>query len=257
MPDPPVEPNDAAHALQNTVKNNLCATGTPVSVTFFTFKQLQKKLDQKIPAALNWGRDNLPADRTGLKDVHTTSDGDTIGEGSVVQSVGLGSEIEDGREGERQLSAERQEGRQRPAHRPGQDVRPRRTGMRQRHGGDHSSPPPGVVGRVGDPSGARSSAPDDRAALLRRLSSPLRGNAAARSAISPGASVELGDPPGLQDRCLQVQEPPELQGRQRFRVDANRSVGSGGLARPLTPPFSTARRGVGFTIPPPGKEIPV
>lgn len=85
VPDPPVGPNDAAHALQNTMKNNLCATGAAIPVAFFTFKQLQKKLDQKIPAALNWGRDNLPADRSGLKNVHTTSDGATIGEGSVVQ----------------------------------------------------------------------------------------------------------------------------------------------------------------------------
>ena len=39
MPDPPSDPDEAAHALQNTVKNNLCATGAPVSVTFFTFDQ--------------------------------------------------------------------------------------------------------------------------------------------------------------------------------------------------------------------------
>ena len=63
VPDPPAGPNDSAHALQNTVKNNLCATGVPISVTFFTFKQLQKKLDQKVPAAVTWTREHLPGNR--------------------------------------------------------------------------------------------------------------------------------------------------------------------------------------------------
>lgn len=85
VPDPPVEPNDAAHALQNLAKNNLCATGTPALVTFFSFGQLQKKLDQQIPAALHWDRDHLPADRSGFKSLYTTSEGPTIGEGSVVR----------------------------------------------------------------------------------------------------------------------------------------------------------------------------
>lgn len=51
VPDPPVEPNDPAHALQDVAKNNFCATGTPALVTFTTFKKLQQKLDQKAPVA--------------------------------------------------------------------------------------------------------------------------------------------------------------------------------------------------------------
>jgi hypothetical protein len=85
VPDPPVAANDAAHALQNERKNNFCATGGPALVTFFSFKKLQQKLDQKTPEAKQWTRTNLPADRSVLSDVHTTSGGDTIGEGSVVR----------------------------------------------------------------------------------------------------------------------------------------------------------------------------
>jgi hypothetical protein len=63
VPDPPVEPNDPAHALQNLAKNNFCATGTPTLVTFTSFKKLQQKLDQKAPVAKTWDRTHLPADR--------------------------------------------------------------------------------------------------------------------------------------------------------------------------------------------------
>src|SRR6266705_1278682 len=85
VPDPPVAGNDAAHALQNERKNNFCATGGPALVTFFSFKKLQQKLDQKTPDAKHWTRTNLPADRSVLSDVYSTSGGDTIGEGSVVR----------------------------------------------------------------------------------------------------------------------------------------------------------------------------
>jgi len=85
VPDPPVAANDAAHALQNERKNNFCATGGPALVTFFSFKKLQQKLDQKTPDAKHWMRTNLPADRSVLSDVYTTSGGDTLGEGSVVR----------------------------------------------------------------------------------------------------------------------------------------------------------------------------
>jgi hypothetical protein len=47
VPDPPVAANDAEHALQNERKNNFCATGGPALVTFFSFRKLQQKLDQK------------------------------------------------------------------------------------------------------------------------------------------------------------------------------------------------------------------
>lgn len=85
VPDPPVETNDAAHALQNEAKNNFCSTGGPALVTFSSFTKLQQKLDQKTPEAEHWTRANLPADRSVLKDVYTTSENDTIGEGSVVR----------------------------------------------------------------------------------------------------------------------------------------------------------------------------
>jgi hypothetical protein len=85
VPDPPVDPNDLAHALQNMAKNNFCATGTPALVTFTSFKKLQHKLDQKAPVAKTWDRDHLPADRSVFLGIHTTSEGATIGEGTVVR----------------------------------------------------------------------------------------------------------------------------------------------------------------------------
>jgi hypothetical protein len=87
VPDPPPasDPNSPAHALQNLAKNNFCATGGPALVTFTSFKKPQSKLDQKVPATKTWTRDHLPADRSVLIGVHTTSGGDTVGEGSVVR----------------------------------------------------------------------------------------------------------------------------------------------------------------------------
>jgi hypothetical protein len=55
-------------------------------VTFLSFKKLQQKVDL-IPGAKGWTRTNLPHDRSVLARVYTTSDGATIGEGSVVRLV--------------------------------------------------------------------------------------------------------------------------------------------------------------------------
>jgi hypothetical protein len=76
--------NDSAHALQNVAKNNFCATGIPALVTFISFKKLQQKLDQKAPEAKHWSGLHLPGNRSVLLSVYTTSEGATIGEGSVV-----------------------------------------------------------------------------------------------------------------------------------------------------------------------------
>lgn len=67
----------AAKQLQNAVKNNLCATGTPALVTFVTFRNLQAAQHPSNP----------PNSRTSLHSVVTTSEGDTIGEGSLVHVV--------------------------------------------------------------------------------------------------------------------------------------------------------------------------
>jgi hypothetical protein len=88
VPNPPVGSNDAGHALQNEAKNNFRASGAPVRVTFASFVKLQQKLHQKIPAAKMWNREHLPADRSGFAALYTTTGGDTIGEGSVVQFAG-------------------------------------------------------------------------------------------------------------------------------------------------------------------------
>jgi hypothetical protein len=85
VPDPAVADNDAAHALQNEAKNDFCEPGPPAPLTFFSFMRLQQKLDAKVPAAQHWNRDHLPPDRSVLASIHTTTDGMTIGERSVVR----------------------------------------------------------------------------------------------------------------------------------------------------------------------------
>jgi len=87
VPNAPTGDNNVAHASQNEAKNNYCASGGPALITFATFARLQKKLDQKIPAAKTWGRNHLPENRSQLKALYTTSAGDTVGEGNVVRFV--------------------------------------------------------------------------------------------------------------------------------------------------------------------------
>ena len=96
VPDPPVAENDAGHALQNELKNNLCESGSAASVTFATFARLQARLDQKIPAAKTWDRNHLPKGRTGFTALYTTSDGKTIGEGSIVRFAAWVSKLRAG-----------------------------------------------------------------------------------------------------------------------------------------------------------------
>jgi hypothetical protein len=79
------EENRDAHALQNQAKNNFCAPPeNPALVTFITFRNLQRRLYQKTPKAKTWWRENLPKYRAVFRDIYTTSENATIGEGSVV-----------------------------------------------------------------------------------------------------------------------------------------------------------------------------
>ena len=76
---------------QNRVKNNLCAyqNDDPATITRFTFDQLQQNTPRK--QSLPWGsRTAVPASdaaRMPLQDLYTTTNGNTVGEGSYVQFV--------------------------------------------------------------------------------------------------------------------------------------------------------------------------
>jgi hypothetical protein len=72
----------AANQAQNRAKNEFCAPGSPNHTTFFTFRQLQAKTEAA-------GITGVPANRASLQGLHTTSDGATVGEGSVVQLIGF------------------------------------------------------------------------------------------------------------------------------------------------------------------------
>ena len=66
----------------NRAKNQFCAGGPAALATEFSFTRLQA-------AAEDAGVTGVPADRSVLKDLHRTTEGDTIGEGSVVQLIGF------------------------------------------------------------------------------------------------------------------------------------------------------------------------
>src|SRR4029453_15045504 len=78
--------DQAKQEAQNRAKNEFCAwqNTDPALVTRFSFDQLQKRL----PAGFPWGsRSNMPTaeERKAIRAFYTTSEGDTIGEGSYVQ----------------------------------------------------------------------------------------------------------------------------------------------------------------------------
>jgi hypothetical protein len=80
---------DAANQLQNRTKNNFCATGTPVPVTWTTFKGLQTATNA-LPAPFTFGsHSRLPDDRAPIRDngFYATSNGDAVHEGTVVRTV--------------------------------------------------------------------------------------------------------------------------------------------------------------------------
>jgi hypothetical protein len=85
------DPDTPPHRAQNRAKNNLCANGTPSRITTLTMKNLQTATNQlKAAHKLKFGaRDMLPDDRSVLQNLVTTSDGNTVGEGSLVLFVGF------------------------------------------------------------------------------------------------------------------------------------------------------------------------
>lgn len=78
-----------AHRAQNRAKNNFCASGTPVLVTHLTMTRLQEAVEDADPDIPFGARDTLPPDRSRLKDLRTTTEGDLVGEGTRVQLVGF------------------------------------------------------------------------------------------------------------------------------------------------------------------------
>lgn len=74
--------SDAGQA-QNREKNNFCATADPIDLVVENFRALQQATDD---ANLREGR-SLPADRTPLRTIHQTDDGQTLREGVLVRFV--------------------------------------------------------------------------------------------------------------------------------------------------------------------------
>lgn len=74
-------PSDDPHDQQNRSKNNLCASGERTEVTPFTLLALQEETDDR-------GITTLPSDRSVLQDLRTTTNGDAVGEGTLVMMTG-------------------------------------------------------------------------------------------------------------------------------------------------------------------------
>jgi hypothetical protein len=70
---------------QNAAKNNFCATGEPIPVTFKTFDQLQKAAEKK---GIKFGKAGMPAKRDVLQKISTTG-GKNLGEGVIVTLEGF------------------------------------------------------------------------------------------------------------------------------------------------------------------------
>jgi len=75
--------SNAAKKAESRAKNNFCASGEPALVTVNSFKALQRKADAK---GKGFGKKD---DRSELQGLHTTTEGDTIGEGSLVTFAGF------------------------------------------------------------------------------------------------------------------------------------------------------------------------
>jgi hypothetical protein len=75
--------SSAPQASQNEAKNNFCATGTPVSLNFNNFAQLQQAAQSAgIPFG---GPSSLPPDRGALHDILALAGQGNVGEGTVVR----------------------------------------------------------------------------------------------------------------------------------------------------------------------------
>lgn len=70
---------------QNAAKNNFCATGEPIPVTFKTFDQLQIAAEKK---GIKFGKAGMPAKRDVLQKISTTG-GKDLGEGVIVSLEGF------------------------------------------------------------------------------------------------------------------------------------------------------------------------
>jgi hypothetical protein len=73
--------DDMAKVLENHAKNNFCATGDPVAITYEDLKNLQKFADD------NGLKKGLKTSRDSLIDIFDSSGGAKIGEGTLVQFV--------------------------------------------------------------------------------------------------------------------------------------------------------------------------
>lgn len=80
----------ARSRLQNTAKNNFCASGPTVRITHTTFSRLQQRIETRLAdMGIAWGTPTqIPDSRNMLDNVHTVG-GVSIGEGSVVRYVGF------------------------------------------------------------------------------------------------------------------------------------------------------------------------
>jgi hypothetical protein len=85
---------DGPHALQNAAKNNLCVDGDPVLVTFATFHKLQAAIEKA--GLTNFTATKLPKDRSVFENMVKTTNGETVGEKTLVSVVAYVKKVKPG-----------------------------------------------------------------------------------------------------------------------------------------------------------------
>jgi hypothetical protein len=206
--------NDSPEGLQNLAKNNFCAatpTPGPALVTFISFKKLQQKLDQKAPEAKHWNAQHLPANRSVLLGVYTTSEHATIGEGSIVKFAAWLMKLRPGHHESCNCN------------RDGDDMNDMHLVLSSSSDRENTPECTSVTAEI-----SPHFRPDqwDGATLLKANDHPLRftgqlmydaahrpcsANPAKRFARDALATFELGDPSSLRDRRLHEKKPKQLQ----------------------------------------------
>lgn len=96
------QPEGTPGANQNKMKNNLCATNDPITLSYGDFSAMQRRANQRKEkeSDFNFGNRQHPIrNRAKLRDFHTTKDGTVVGEGMVVRHFGFLAEAREARIG--------------------------------------------------------------------------------------------------------------------------------------------------------------
>jgi hypothetical protein len=181
-------------------------------VTFSSFKKLQTKLDQKVPDAKHWTREKLPDDRSVLTDIHTTTDGVHLGEGSVVQFSAWLMRRRPGSEESCNCLGSTKEATDIHVVLIDNSNRNDTPECESVTAEDLAALAARQVGFTHAAARAGAPVPVHRSADVRRGPPPVLGESVEGRAHGSEEGLKLGDSSGLRHRRVQKKEPAKLQG---------------------------------------------